>query len=104
MLGEKPEETTCHAAEGLSKEHDALKEEKPEGVVKEMGLLIGAGKTEHYEISSYRMLANFARNLGETEVAELLKANLEQEEEADKTVREIARSLGSEIKDANQDA
>ena len=98
MLGEKPEETTCHAAEGLKKEQDALKEEKPEGNVKELGLLAGAGKTEHYEIASYVMLEQMARNLGETDVAELLKENLTQEKEMARTVESLAKSVGKEVK------
>jgi ferritin-like metal-binding protein YciE len=98
LLGEKPEETTCHAAEGLRKEHDALKEEKPEGNVKELGLLAGAGKTEHYEIASYTMLMQMAKNLGEKEVADLLKENLDQEKEMARTVESLARDVGKEVK------
>jgi ferritin-like metal-binding protein YciE len=98
MLGEQPEQTTCHAAEGLKKEHDALKEEKPEGHVKELGLLAGAGKTEHYEIASYMMLHQMAKDLGEKEVAELLKENLDQEKEMARTVQSLAKEVGKEIK------
>ena len=48
ILGEEPEVTTCHAAEGLREEHDALKEEKPEGNVKELGLLAGSHELTRY--------------------------------------------------------
>jgi ferritin-like metal-binding protein YciE len=98
MLGEKPEETTCHAAEGLKKELDSLKEEKPVGNVKELGLLAGAGKTEHYEIASYVMLEAMAKNLGETEIAALLKENLDQEKEMARAVEGLAREVGKEVK------
>jgi ferritin-like metal-binding protein YciE len=98
LLGEKPEDTTCHAAEGLKKELDSLKEEKPEGNVKELGLLAGAGKTEHYEIASYVMLESMAKNLGETDVAELLKENLDQEKEMARAVESLAREVGREVK------
>lgn len=98
ILGEKPEEVTCHGAEGLREEHDSLKEENPTGLVKELGMLMGADKSEHYEICAYRNLMNMARSLGESDVADLLGATLAEEEEADKKVRSIARSLGSEIK------
>ncbi|MGI8484817.1 MAG: ferritin-like domain-containing protein [Thermomicrobiales bacterium] len=46
LLGEKPEETTCHAAEGLKKEHDSLKEEDPSPLVLEVGNLAGAGSRQ----------------------------------------------------------
>jgi ferritin-like metal-binding protein YciE len=98
LLEELPEETTCHAAEGLRKEHDALKEEKPQGNVKELGLLAGAGKTEHYEIASYTMLVQMAKDLGETEVADLLKENLDQEKEMARAVESLAREIGKEVK------
>lgn len=98
QLGETPEETNCHAAEGLRKEYDALKEEKPEGNVKELGLLAGAGKTEHYEIASYTMLRQMARNLGETRAAELLKENLDQEKAMARTVESLGREVGKEVK------
>jgi ferritin-like metal-binding protein YciE len=98
LLSESPEETTCHAAEGLRKEHDALKEEKPEGNVKELGLLAGAGKTEHYEMASYTMLITMAKNLGESGVADLLKENLDQEKEMARTVESLAREIGKEVK------
>ena len=96
IMGEKPEQVTCMGADGLRKEHDSLKEEKPEGIVKELGMLIGADKSEHYEICAYRNLGNLARSLGESEVADLLAETLAEEEAADKKAREIARSLGTE--------
>jgi ferritin-like metal-binding protein YciE len=98
QLGEKPEKTVCFAAEGLKKEHDALKEEKPEGLVLELGLLGGAGKTEHYEMASYTLLVQMATDLGETESARLLKENLAQEVETAKKVEAFAKEIGKEAK------
>lgn len=97
-LGEEPEETTCHAAEGLKKEHDALKEEQPSPDVLQMGNLGGAAKTEHYEIASYTLLVQMAKDLGETEAAGLLKENLDQEKEMARTVESLARELGKDVK------
>ena len=98
QLGEKPEDTTCHAAEGLKKEHDALKEEQPSPLVLEMGNLAGAAKTEHYEIASYTALVQMAKDLGESEVADLLKENLDQEKEMARTVESLAKQMGKEAK------
>lgn len=98
LLGESPEDTTCHAAEGLRKEHDALKDEKPEGVVKELGLLAGANKSEHYEIATYLSLRQMAQDLGEREVADLLNENLQQEKEMARTVQSLAAEIGKTIK------
>jgi ferritin-like metal-binding protein YciE len=98
QLGEKPEKTLCFAADGLKKEHDALKEEKPEGLVLELGLLGGAGKTEHYEMASYTMLVQMATDLGETDAAKLLKENLAQETETAKKVETFAKAIGKEAR------
>lgn len=98
LLGEKPEQTTCFAAEGLKKELDALREEKPEGLVKETGLLAAAFKTEHYEFASYTMLVRMARDMGEKDVADLLQENLDQEKEMARTVKALAREIGKDVK------
>lgn len=98
LLGEKPEKTTCHAAEGLKEEHKALKEEKPSPLVLEVGNLAGAAKTEHYEIASYNALIQMAKDLGEPEVAALLKENLDQEKEMARKVESLARQVGKEVR------
>lgn len=98
QLGEEPEKTSCHAAEGLKEEHDSLKQEQPSPQVLELGNLAGAGKTEHYEIASYTMLVQMARDLGEREAVDLLKENLAQEKEMARTVESLAKQLGKEVK------
>lgn len=103
-LGETAEQVTCHAAEGLKKEHDSLKEEKPKGHVLELGLLGGAGKTEHYEMASYTMLVQMARDLGETDSARLLQENLDQEIAAANKVEMLAKEVGKDAKIAGRSA
>jgi ferritin-like metal-binding protein YciE len=98
LLGESPEETTCEAAEGLKKEHESLKEENPSPLVLEVGNLAGAAKTEHYEIASYNALIQMAKDLGETEIADLLKENLDQEKEMARKVESLARQVGKDVR------
>lgn len=98
LLDAKPEKTTCHAAEGLKKEHDSLKEEKPSPLVLEVGNLAGAAKTEHYEIASYNLLIQMAKDLGESDAADLLKENLDQEKEMARKVESLARQVGKDVK------
>lgn len=102
-LGEQPEPTTCHAAEGLKKEHEALHEEQPSAMVLEMGNIAGAAKTEHYEIASYTALVQMARDLGQREAAQLLKENLDQEKAMAKRVEAIAKELGKAAKQQTDD-
>lgn len=97
-LGEQPEETTCEAAEGLRKEHESLHEENPSPEILEMANLMGAAKTEHYEIATYTALVQMARDLGEREVADLLKQNLDGEKEMERRVKALSKELGKEAK------
>ncbi len=94
LLGEKPEESTCYATEGLKKEHEALHEEEPSPEVLALGDLLGAAKTEHYEIASYAGLAQLATELGEREVAALLKETLAEEQAMAKRVTALAKGMG----------
>jgi len=97
-LGETPEKTTCYGTEGLKKEHESLHEEKPSPDVLQMANVLGASKTEHYEIASYTGLAQLAKDLGESEVADLLKQNLAEEEAMAKKLSAIAKELGKQAK------
>ncbi|HEV2107155.1 MAG TPA: DUF892 family protein, partial [Thermomicrobiales bacterium] len=98
QLGVQPQETTCHAAKGLQKEHEALHEEDPSPDVLQLANMAGAAKTEHYEIASYTALVQMARDLGEGEAVKLLKENLDQEKAMAKRVEAIAKELGKETK------
>ena len=97
-LGEKPEPTTCQAAEGLRREHEALRGENPSPEVLEMGAIAGAAKQEHYEIASYTALVRMAKDLEERDIARLLQANLDQEKAMAKRVEDIAKELGKQAK------
>ena len=99
-IDEKPEKTVCLAAKGLSEEHDALAEEKPTDHALELGLLGGAGKTEHYEIASYTLLVQMAKDLGETEAAKLLQTNLDEELAMSKRVEQLAKMVSKDAKTA----
>lgn len=103
LLGAKPEKTTCYGTEGLKQEHEALHEEDPSPEVLELANLLGAAKTEHYEIASYAGLAQLATDLGEREVAALLKETLAEEQEMAKRVTALAKELGKEAKAAEKE-
>jgi ferritin-like metal-binding protein YciE len=97
-LGEQPEETTCFGVKGLIDEHQALHEEDPSPEILEMANVNGAEKTEHYEIVTYTGLVQMAKNLGETDAAQLLQENLDQEKAMAKRVEALAKELGTQAK------
>jgi ferritin-like metal-binding protein YciE len=98
QLGEKPEATTCFGVKGLADEHKALHEENPSPQMLELANLNGAEKTEHYEMVMYSGLVQMAKDLGETESAQLLQENLDQETAMAKRVAALAKAIGKEVK------
>ena len=94
QFGETPEATTCYAVQGLAEEHKELHKEQPSPEILEMANLGGAAKTEHYEIGMYNSLVQMAKDLGETDAAQLLQDNLDQEKEMCVRVETLARELG----------
>ncbi|MNS16313.1 hypothetical protein D3C71_74340 [compost metagenome] len=93
MLGEKPEPKKCKAMEGILKEADEIIEETPEGTAtRDATLIIAAQKVEHYEIASYGGLVAIAHTLGHDKAADLLQKTLNEEEETDYNLTDIAES------------
>jgi len=90
-LGEKPKTEVCHAMKGLIEEADELLEQKNENEILDAALIGAAQKVEHYEIASYGTIIEWAKNLGEKEVADILGKTLEEEEKTDQLLTDLAR-------------
>jgi ferritin-like metal-binding protein YciE len=95
VLGEKPKAEKCPAFDGIRKEHDDfLKEEKPDAVAVIDDFASGSAmRVEHYEIAAYTGACGIAERLGESEVAELLQCNLDEELHMLEEIEEIAPKL-----------
>jgi ferritin-like metal-binding protein YciE len=102
-LGKKPERMLCHGAQGICEENDStLKEEKPKGDIKDIALVSGCLRVEHYEIAGYTAAIALSKALGQRQVTQLLQANLKQEQAAAKkleaTGSTILQGAGAESK------
>jgi ferritin-like metal-binding protein YciE len=73
-----------------------LHKEQPSPEILEMANLGAAAKTEHYEMAMYTSLVQMAKDLGETDAAQLLQDNLDQEKEMAVRVETLARELGKQ--------
>jgi len=94
MLGEKAETKKCLAMEGLLKEAEEIIGSTPEGTAtRDAALIIAAQKVEHYEIASYGGLVQIALTLDHVEIANLLEKTLNEEEDTDYILTEIAESF-----------
>lgn len=96
LLGIKLERMTCKAMEGLVKESDEVIKEIEKGAIRDVMLIGGAQKVEHYEIASYGCLVEMAKQMGYDEAAELLEETLEEEKATDEKLNEIAISSVNE--------
>jgi rubrerythrin len=76
---------------------EILKEDFPEFVMDAL-ILAAAQRAEHYEMAAYGTVAAWADQLGQPEIAELLRETLEEEKRADALLTELAEN------GANQEA
>ncbi len=82
----------CEGMEGLLKEGAKMLEEDAAPSVLDAGIIVAAQKVEHYEIAAYGSLCTFAAALGYQEDLTLLKETIEEEENTDETLTELAES------------
>jgi ferritin-like metal-binding protein YciE len=92
MIGKKPRAKKCDGILGIVAEGDEVLKEADEGTICDAGIIAAAQAAEHYEIARYGTLCAWAKALGKSDAARLLKETLEEEKEADKLLTSIARS------------
>ena len=90
MHGVKAETVTCPAIDGIIKEADEVASDVADKKVLDAALIAAAQAVEHYEITRYGTLVAWAKQLGRDDCANVLKSNLNEEEEADKKLTAIA--------------
>lgn len=90
-LGQEAKKKKCDAIDGILKEVDEMVKNTEDGsMTRDVALIIGAQKVEHYEIATYGGLVQIAITLGHDKVADLLETTLDEEEETDEILTEIA--------------
>jgi len=93
LIGKKAQAKKCEAMEGLTKEAESIIEETEKGSsTRDVGIIMAAQKVEHYEIATYGGLAQLAKTMGLTEVAELLGQTLQEEKDTDENLTSIAEN------------
>ena len=90
-IGQTAKGKKCEAMEGLLKEaRSIIKETKEGSATRDAALIIAAQKIEHYEIATYGGLAQLAMTMDLHQAADLLERTLQEEEQTDKDLTEIA--------------
>jgi ferritin-like metal-binding protein YciE len=81
---------------GLIKEGEEMISMKGEPEAKDAGLIAAAQRVEHYEIAGYGTVRTYAELLGDEQAVRLLERTLQEEEETDERLTEIAESTVNE--------
>jgi ferritin-like metal-binding protein YciE len=99
---DKSEIETCKAMQGLIAEAKKIMEEFEESPVRDSALIIAAQKVEHYEIASYGSICELCDVLGHRKTGELLGRTLDEEEETDELLTDIAQEINDEACDMSE--
>jgi ferritin-like metal-binding protein YciE len=100
ILGKSPKGKTCVGMKGVLEEGAEVLEDTDKGEVRDAGLISAAQRVEHYEMAGYGSARDFAKLLGQNEIAELLEETLEEEKAADKKLTSISAQVNAEAKRA----
>ncbi len=93
LINEKASGKKCEAMAGLLEEaEEILESTSSDSMVRDAGIIIASQKIEHYEIASYGALVQLAKQMGNTECANLLEETLKEEKNADALLTKIAES------------
>jgi ferritin-like metal-binding protein YciE len=96
IMGQKAEAVPCEGILGIIKEGQGIMQEFAGGEAFEAGLIAAAQSIEHYEIARYGTLKAWADQLGLEDAAEILEQSLEEEEDMDEILTEIAEEAVNE--------
>ena len=92
-LRKKAKAKTCAAMQGLIEEANEMMSEEVEDTVFDAGIIAAAQKVEHYEIASYGTVVTYAKLIKHREATKLLKETLNEEEQTDKKLSQIAEQV-----------
>jgi ferritin-like metal-binding protein YciE len=83
----------CKAMKGLVEEGSEATQENEKGSLRDLAIIAGAQRVEHYEISAYGTARTLAEHLNLEEVIELLQETEDEEKEADSNLTTVAIAL-----------
>ena len=104
ILGKAPRGKTCHGMQGVLEEGSEVIEETEKSAVRDAALISAAQRVEHYEMAAYGAVREYARILGQKEIAGLLEETLAEEKAADTKLTTIAKSVNSQASSTSKAA
>ena len=104
MCAETPKGKTCDAVNGLIDEGKEVMSDFKNSPAHDAGLLASAQAVEHYEISRYGTLIEWAKKLGMNDASALLEETLSEEKQTDKDLTKLATSIVNDMAEPAQAA
>jgi ferritin-like metal-binding protein YciE len=95
LLGEEVDDSPCPVISAMAKEGKATIKKTDDSIVDAV-ILTAAGESEHHEIAVYEALITNAEARGASDVTQLLRQNLEEEEHALETAQSTMRKIARE--------
>ncbi len=93
ILGVPAKGKTCKAMKGLVEEGNEAVQEEEKGEMRDLAIIAGCQRVEHYEISAYGTVRTLAEHLELSDAVELLQQTEDEEKEADSKLTEVAMSI-----------
>jgi ferritin-like metal-binding protein YciE len=92
MIDKPARGTTCEAIQGILDEGKEIMEEYKGSEALDAGMLAAAQAVEHYEISRYGTLKQWANQLGMRDAVRLLDQTLQEEKKTDESLTSLAEA------------
>lgn len=92
MHGEEAKKQKCKGMDGILSEGDELLGMDATPEVRDAAIISACQRVEHYEIAAYGAVRTYAEQLGHDRAAAVLQETLDEENEADEKLTEIAES------------
>ena len=103
MAGVAAKGKPCKGMKGLLEEGNEAIQEHDAGPLRDLAIIGGAQKVEHYEMSAYGTACAIAEQLGMNDAVQLLRETEGEEKAADQTLTEAAYSLYQADEDEDQE-
>jgi len=92
-IGARAKGKTCKGMKGLIEEGNEAVKEQEEGALRDLAIIAGAQRVEHYEIAAYGTVRMLAEELDLQDAVTLLEETENEEKKADETLTNVALSL-----------
>lgn len=93
LIGSNAKGKPCKGMKGLLEEGSEAVEEEDAGQLRDLAIIAGCQKVEHYEMSAYGTVRTLAEQMEKEDIVELLQETEDEEKEADEKLTALATEI-----------